>query len=109
LEATSWDLFKHTFGVADFFNAGWNLRFSWDNRRNGARILARLDRFYISEKGLNNDMVEEYRIRGDSGFSDHLPVSLRINLKKERRQSCCYKMNSSWLADPIVKAETSRM
>jgi hypothetical protein len=78
-------------------------------RRIGARILARLDRFYISEKGLSRDMIDEYRIRGDSGISDHLPVSFRICLKKERRQSCCYKMNSTWLADPAMKAEISKL
>jgi hypothetical protein len=54
-------------------------------------------------------MIDEYRIRGDSGISDHLPVSFRICLKKERRQSCCYKMNSTWLADPAMKAEISKL
>jgi hypothetical protein len=61
-------MLKHFLGLQDYFEAGYGLRFSWDNCRDDARILARLDRFYTSDKGIRRNMLQEYRVRGDAGI-----------------------------------------
>jgi hypothetical protein len=109
LEETSWNLLQSSMDFIDHFSIGRNLRYSWDNRRHGARILARLDRFYLSGGEGNKPMIDEYRIRGDSGLSDHLPVSLYLTLKNCAQKSACYKMNASLLGRPEVKTEITRL
>jgi hypothetical protein len=102
-------MLKHFLGLQDYFEAGYGLRFSWDNCRDDERILARLDRFYTSDKGIRRNMLQEYRVRGDAGISDHLLVSFRLSLKEEQDQKSCYKMNSTWLSTPEVKSEITRI
>lgn len=59
-----------------------SLIYSWDNSRaNGARVLARLDRYYIfPDSPPNSRKVLEYRIRGDHTRSDHCPVFFTLEL-----------------------------
>lgn len=48
-ERIVWDAFKSSLNLSDNFNPAGKLRFSWDNkRRDECRILARLDRHYVS-------------------------------------------------------------
>jgi exonuclease III len=104
-ECNSWSLLKSSLDVQDHFCAGQNLRYSWDNGRIGARILARLDRFYISNRSCTEGIIEEYRIRGDCRYSDHLLVGFCMNLGAAKKQPSCYKMNSVFFKEPDVKAE----
>jgi hypothetical protein len=85
------------------------LCYSWDNHRNGARILARLERFYVSGEEGNKLLLDDYRIRGDSDLSEHLLVCLSLTLKKCDQQGACYKMNSSLLKVPEVKTKIVRL
>jgi endonuclease/exonuclease/phosphatase family metal-dependent hydrolase len=109
IEAASWTMLKMSLDLEDFFTAGRHLKYSWDNCRVGARVLARLDRFYVSGGNLNKSLVNSYRIRGDSCLSDHLPVSLSLNLQKRQSKVTCFKMNSSLLSVPEVKSEITRL
>jgi len=62
--------------VGDHFPRTNPIKYSWDNRRrDGVRVLARLDRIYSTNPaGGQTSTVAEYFIRGDSAHSDHLPV-----------------------------------
>jgi endonuclease/exonuclease/phosphatase family metal-dependent hydrolase len=73
--------------VEDNFPRNNRIRFSWDSRRrDGSRILARLDRFYsFNYLGVNATEVD-YRILGDSVHSDHLPVWRQVWLDKEDKR-----------------------
>lgn len=76
----------------------------WDNkRREGTRILARLDRIYTPRSLEALRTGEDYKILGDSNFSDHLPVRRRIWLELETRRSSIYVMNVSYLKDETVQ------
>ena len=57
--------------------------FFWDNfQSDGCRILARLDKCYIfSNSVTGNWNVVSYKIRGDTGWSDHLPIKNSIQLE----------------------------
>jgi exonuclease III len=108
-ESTSWSLLKASMDFEDWFNTNRNIRYSWDNKRLGARVMARLDRFYLSKGELNKPLIADYKIRGDCGLSDHLPVSLSLSLQKKRQTGSCYKMNSSLLLLPEVQTEITRL
>ena len=109
LETSSWNFLKSSLGLVDHFSAGRNLRYSWDNLRNEVRVLARLDRFYTSEKDINKNMILEYRIKGNNGLSNHMPICLRLNLKQEQARTSCYKLNLAWLTCFEVKTQITRL
>lgn len=82
-ERIVWEAFKASIHLKDTFNRNGRLNFSWDNRRrDGCRILGRLDRHYISSPAghIPHLQVRNYLIRGDCPASDHLPVSIEVTL-----------------------------
>jgi hypothetical protein len=103
VKLTSWYLMKTLLDVQDHFRPSQNLRYSWDNGKARARLLVRLNRFYMSNQGCSQDMVEEYRKRGDCEFLNHLRVGLCVNLGATRKQGSCYKLNSAFLKEPKVR------
>jgi exonuclease III len=94
------DTLKENLNVADFFQGGRGLKFSWDNGRSqNQRILARLDRFYIFNNpglGHSRDIVA-YTIQSDSTLSDHHPVNLQLSLGNSPKKKGCWKMNVRFL------------
>lgn len=105
----SWSISKYSLGLSYYFEARRGLCFMWDNHWNDTRILARMDRFYTSNKSINQDMLEEYCIRGNIELLDHLPMSFQLSLKIKKNQNCCYKMNLIWLSIHEVKGEITRL
>jgi exonuclease III len=75
--------------VEDNFPSGNKIKFSWDNRRrDGTKVLARLDRIYAFQATGTFKSVADYEILGDSNHSDHLPVRHKILLQpKEKKKS----------------------
>jgi hypothetical protein len=105
MEKTEFDLFKSHLQIYDFFSPHSKLLFSWDNlRRDGGRILARLDRVYAfaSDQGLLSSHVKTYEILGTSCHSNHKPVLFRIETQLTRPRGARFKMNGSYLQDPTV-------
>lgn len=60
----------------DCFPTTGRTKFMWDNRRrDGVRILTRLDRIYsFQQVGAQSCLIAEYFIKADSNHLDHLPV-----------------------------------
>ena len=85
-----------------------SLKFSWNNyRQDGLRILARLDRFYIFQSlPTTYRQIIAYKIRGDTGWSDHMPVELSLQLQGRPRSSR-WHMNTFHL--DMVLPELSRL
>ena len=111
-EKIVWEAFKLSLYLTDTFNHNGRLRFSWDNRRrDGCRILGRLDRHYISSPpGLPPSLhARNYIIKGDCPASDHLPVTIEIVLQEEEQRKSAYKMNTAYLQHNKVKQEVTRI
>ena len=105
-KAQAWGAFKSSFHLQDTFTYTGPLKFSWDNRRrDGCRILGRLDRHYIlSPPGTHLHLsTSNYSIRGDYPASDHLPVSIEVKLHDSTHRTSSYKMNTSYLQRAEVK------
>jgi endonuclease/exonuclease/phosphatase family metal-dependent hydrolase len=98
-------------GVEDNFSPSGPIRFTWDNkRRDGMRVLARLDRIYVFQAtapGL--EPVEEYVIKGDSVFSDHLAVWYKLALLSKPKRRSTYKMSTFFLKDKEVRLQVERI
>ena len=59
------------------------LKYSWDNlREDGKRILARVDKVYVFQdhSPQPSRIIDKYRIRGDIGLLDHMPISISLKL-----------------------------
>jgi exonuclease III len=97
--------------VEDTFPNSSPIKFSWDNkRRDGVRILARLDRIYSFQPVTAEAApMAEYYIRGDSNHFDHLPVVGKFLLQVEARRKSSYAMNAGYLGDEAVKAGVHRI
>lgn len=90
--------------VSDSFNCPNNICYTWDNRRrDGRRLLARLDRFYTFEAPAGEPLKKDYFILSDCSHSDHLPVWCAMELKTQTKQPSSWKMNCFFLDDPVVK------
>jgi hypothetical protein len=92
-------------GVEDNFPSTSPVKFSWDNRRrDGVRVLARLDRIYsFQTTTAGSRTVEEYFIKGGSVHSDHLAVWCKLLLTPVSRRQSTYKMSKYYLKDEVVK------
>jgi hypothetical protein len=92
-------------GVQDFFSYSNSILFSWDNRiKVGPRKLERLDKFYCFPSPTGNPAthVLSYEILCDCLVSDHLPVTLRLEIQPETSQGSRYKLNNHYLMDTQV-------
>lgn len=99
-EQIVWEAFKTSFHLRDTFNHTGKLKFSWDNRRrDGCRVLGRLDRHYVSFSPghISHLSTQNYQILGDCSTSDHLPVSIEVVLQDSEQRHSSYKMNTSFL------------
>lgn len=106
-EKQIWEAFKSSLHLSDTFICLGKLKYSWDNRRrDGCRILGRLDRHYTSSSpGTNLHLpTRNYIIRGDCSASDHLPVSIEVTLQDVNQRKSCFKMNTAFLHNPEVLA-----
>ena len=111
-EKLVWEAFKSSFHLSDTFAHTGKLRFTWDNkRRDGSRILGRLDRHYVSSvQGSNLPLpTRNYVIKGDCPASDHLPVSIEIVLQATDQRKSCYKMSSLYLHCAEVRDAVKRI
>lgn len=93
---------KQHFHVADNPKSPHTLKFSWDNcRGDDARVLARLDRFYLFQCAPGNTArtILSYAIRGNSVRSDHCPVEFTIQLEERVVQKSRWKMNVTWMEE----------
>ena len=111
-EKLVWEAFKASFQLRDTFSHTGKLRFSWDNRRrDGSRILGRLDRHYVSPApGSSSPLVtRNYLIHGDCPNSDHLPVSIEVVIQNSARRHSSYKMNTSHLKHAEVSQAVKRI
>lgn len=82
-------------------------KYTWDNRRrDGVRILARLDRIYsFQPTGTQTNPMAEYYIKSDSNHSDHLPVWGKFILQAAPPRTSSYKMNARYFDDIEVKVK----
>ena len=111
-ERLVWEAFKASFQLSDTFSHTGKLHFSWDNRRrDGCRILGRLDRHYVSSSPGSSFHLStrNYLILGDSTTSDHLPVSIEVVLQDVGKRHSSYKMNTSYLQHAEVIAAVQRI
>ena len=70
-----------------------SLKLSWNNY--GLKILVRLDCFHVFKNlATAYRRIILYKIRGDVGWSDDLPVELLIQLKAGRTRLSCYHMGT---------------
>jgi hypothetical protein len=94
--------------ITDFFNHANSLLYSWDNKRSqGPCSLLRLDRVYSysSPHGNPSAHILEHVIMGDSVVSDHLPVTITVEVQASQATGARYKMNSHSLKDKSVVAQ----
>ena len=83
-ERDDWDGFLFSLSVMDawhlpsFVHTAQSLDFSWGFRRQDGRLLERLDRFYVGDWVA--DRGGSMTIWPGMALSDHMPVSLRIQL-----------------------------
>lgn len=70
----------------------------WDM---ASKVLARLDRLYSFLSSIQNSSsrIIQYKIQGDSTFSDHHPVSFQINLSKNTPRGSLWKSNGRFLLE----------
>lgn len=111
-EKLVWDAFTSHLHLSDTFSHNGKLKYSWDNkRRDGCRILGRLDRHYTSSPSgpYPSLTTRNYTIRGDCPASDHLPVTIDIVLQDTVQRRSGYKMNTSYLQHAEVKNEVTRI
>jgi hypothetical protein len=97
--------------IEDTFARTSPIRFTWDNkRRDGIRVLARLDRIYsFLDAPMTPAPMAEYYIRGDSNHSDYLPVVGKFLLLAEVRRASNYKMNACFMDDEAIKVGVYRI
>ena len=79
----AWVDIKNKYNIEDYFSRNKGPLYSWDNlRKDGIKVLARLDRFYSFSSSIQNPSshITQYKIMGDSTFCDHHPISFQINL-----------------------------
>jgi hypothetical protein len=91
--------------VTDFFNYANSFFYSWDNKQSqGPRSLLRLDRVYsyLSSHGNPSAHILEYAILGNSVVSDHLPVTIIVEVQASQTIGARYKMNNHYLKDKSV-------
>ena len=74
---------KSTLRVEDRFPPGSWIKFSWENRRDGTCMLARLDRTYLFTDEGAPPSKSDYKILGNNALSDHLPVWRHVELAPE--------------------------
>jgi exonuclease III len=99
MELLEFNLLKTQLSVQDFFSRHNPITYTWDNfRRDGERVLARLDREYsfACGHGPPNRHIKEYIILGDSCHSDHKPVLFKMEYKETRAKGAVYKMNGAF-------------
>lgn len=111
MECFEFNSLKAHQSVFDFFDPLSTLRYSWDNKQQGNRkVVARLDRAYVfsSLTGEPNSHIKEYNIPGSSCHSDHLPISLKINLHTDREIGSRYQMKSIFPRRPGHSGSTSK-
>lgn len=104
---------KTHLNVEDNPRSQGSLRYSWDNQRmDGTRILARLDRIYLFPACQNTATrnVTDYRILGSCPWSDHHPVTLNLALSEGAPRKSRWIMNTGWLeeAGPLIEATWCR-
>ena len=101
---------KDTFQVEDPFPASNRIRFSWDSKRkDGSRVMARLDRSYTYKLNNATTTGANYRILGDCAHSDHLPVWRRLWLEPEKKRRSTFVMNASLLVEAKVQESLKRI
>jgi exonuclease III len=111
MELLDFNAFKAQFLLQDFFSRQNAIIYSWDNlRRDGERVLARLDRVYsfACEQGQPSQHIKEYIILGNCCHSDHKPVLFKLDYKDSRVKGAKYKMNGAYLKDPAVVERLKR-
>ena len=102
--------FKDTFQVEDPFPTTNRIRFSWDSkRRDGSRVMARLDMSYTFKINGANTTGTNYRILGDCSHSDHLPIWRRLWLEPETKRRSTFVMNASFLTESKVQDNIKRI
>ena len=95
---------KDLLQVEDKFPSSHNIKFSWDNhKRDGNRILARLDRYYTFSNPANPASKENYRILGDCSLADHLPVRRQLCFETPVQRKSAYVMNATHLKGKTVQ------
>lgn len=102
-ERMVFEALKATLQVHEPSRTSTNLRYTWDNyRADEARVLARLDRFYTySSPNLASTHVLSYRIRGDAGWSDHLPIEMTIQVQAGPKRSSRWHMSTHNLQNAL--------
>jgi hypothetical protein len=80
-----------------------SLRYSWNNlRQDGHRIIARLDRCYVFQStGIAARKIIAYRIKGDTGRSDHQPVNLSIESEPGQSKPNHWHMSTYHLEEAL--------
>ena len=110
LEKGIFEELKGTFQLVDPFPAANRIRFSWDSkRRDGSRVMARLDRTYSFNTSGMSITGANYRILGDCVHSDHLPVWRRIWLASETKRRSTFVMNACYLTEDKVQVSLKKI
>lgn len=108
VEKFEFDCLKAHCQVEYFFSYEGPINLSWHSKRkDGPRVLARLDRFYSFASSDSNPSshISKNIILGDCGLLHHLPICLEIQVAKSKPTSSHYKMNGSYLHNPEVVAK----
>lgn len=111
-EKLVWKAFKSSLYLRDTFNHTGKLKFTWDNkRRDGCRILGRLEWHFVSSPPRPNPHLttRNYIIRGDCPASDHLLVSIEVVFQDTEQRKSGYKMNIFYLQHTDVKRVVTRI
>jgi exonuclease III len=98
--------------VEDYFPFTDPIRFSWDSkRRTGIRTMKRLDRVYCyaNPNGPPNTHVMEYKILGECAHSDHLPITINLEIQASQSTRSRYKMNGFYLQDKAVVVQLTQL
>ena len=93
---------KNKYNNGDYFSRIYGLICSWDNvRDDGIRILTRLDKFYCfpSLVQIMCFDIMNYKMLGNSTFSDHHPISLLIDLSDSHPGGSSWKANVGFFQD----------
>jgi hypothetical protein len=69
---------------------------TWRNARSGKEgISKRLDNFFMAGDLLSENFLTKSLV-GSGGFSDHLPILLKLE-KEKKKPPCPLKFNHDWL------------
>jgi hypothetical protein len=108
-ERRLFELFKSTLNIHDPFSPSNQVRYSWNNKKEGVnRTLARLDRIYSAKEFGLNATPADYYVLADSALSDHLPMRRKALLEEEAQHKSPYVMNSCYLKEKTVKEMIQR-